>query len=87
MWGHPWGEQRLGASRAELGTARGGHGSWLPSSCPFLREGGWSYSRPHIPAAAAPSQPVLTCSHDFPSCTGAHFSVPTPRILQGSESN
>lgn len=62
-------EQGLGRpAEQSWGQHGGGTGSWLPSQRPFLYEGGWSCSSLHIPAAAAPFQPVLTCSHGFPAC-------------------
>lgn len=76
----------MGGSRG-WGQHGEGTGSWLPSQRPFLHEGGWGCSSPHIPAAATPFQPVLTGSHEFPGCARARFPEPNPRILRGSESN
>ena len=55
---------------------------WVPSQDPFLDEGGRDCSDPHIPAAATPFQPVLTCSHGFPDCPGPGSHCQLPESLK-----
>lgn len=55
---------------AELGTDKERAKSWLYQEGPALNEKGWGAAGPHIPAAAPPFQPVLTCSHNLPDCPG-----------------
>jgi hypothetical protein len=64
----PGGSRGRGGWWHSTRDSQGRAGSWLLSKRQFLNEGGWGSSGPHIPSAATPSQPVLTCSQDVPDC-------------------